>query len=101
MAFPTTTGIDVSHWQKGFNLKNALNEGFSYIIIKAGGGDKGIYKDNLFDQFYNQAVSLNFSNIGAYFFGEAFSVASAVKEANAFLTYLQGKNIKKVYYLQI
>lgn len=95
------TGIDVSHWQKGFNLKNALDEGFTYIILKAGGGDKGnhiLYKDELFNQFYTQAKALNFAEIGAYFFGMAFSVSEAVKEANAFMVYLQGTSIKKVYY---
>ena len=91
-------GIDVSRWQKGFNLQNAINEGFTYIILKAGGGDKGLYKDIMFDQFYKQAKSLPFTHIGAYFFGEAFSVESAVREANAFMSYLQGTAIKKVYY---
>lgn len=92
------TGIDVSRWQKGFNLQNALNEGFSYLIIKAGGGDKGYYKDILFDAFYTQAKQLNIKNIGSYFFGQAFSVMDAIKEANYFLYYLIGKDIKHVYY---
>ena len=39
-------GIDISAWQKGFNLKNAWGEGFTYCIIKAGGADaKNMYKD--------------------------------------------------------
>ena len=32
-------GIDVSRWQKGFDLKKAWNEGFTYVIVKAGGAE--------------------------------------------------------------
>lgn len=93
-------GIDVSRWQKGFDLKRAWNEGFSYVIIKAGGADtsnKVPYKDSQFENFYTQARAGAWK-IGAYFFGNAFSTADAVNEANAFIQYLQGKAITHVYY---
>ena len=93
-------GIDVSRWQKGFDLKKAWSEGFTYVIIKAGGADtssKTPYKDSQFENFYTQARAGAW-NIGAYFFGNAFSTADAVKEANAFISYLQGKAITHVYY---
>ena len=91
-------GIDVSRWQKGFNLANAVKEGFTYCIIKAGGADaKNPYKDSQFDNFYAQAKA-NGMKIGAYFFGCAFSAADAIKEANYFIQYLQGKDIVHVYY---
>lgn len=93
-------GIDVSRWQKGFDLKRAWNEGFSYVIIKAGGADtssKTPYKDSQFENFYTQARAGAWK-IGAYFFGNAFSKADAIKEANAFISYLQGKAITHVYY---
>lgn len=93
-------GIDVSRWQKGFDLKNAWNEGFSYVIIKAGGADtssKTPYKDSQFENFYTQARAGAWK-IGAYFFGNAFSTADAIKEANAFIEYLKGKAITHVYY---
>ncbi len=93
-------GIDVSRWQKGFDLKKAWNEGFTYVIIKAGGADtssKTPYKDSQFDNFYTQARAGAWK-IGAYFFGNAFSKADAIKEANAFISYLQGKAITHVYY---
>ena len=91
------SGIDVSRWQKGFKLENAIRDGFTTVIIKAGGADSGLYKDSQFDNFYTQAVSLNMT-IGAYYFGKAFSVDEAKKEANHFISLLQGKNIKRVYY---
>jgi LysM repeat protein len=93
-------GIDISRWQKGFDLKNAWKEGFSYVIIKAGGADtssKTPYKDSQFETFYTQARAGAWK-IGAYFFGNAFSTADAIKEANAFIQYLQGKAITHVYY---
>ncbi len=99
MAKSNITGIDVSKWQKGFKLKNAINEGFTYIILRAGSADKGEpYKDPLFDTFYIQAKSLSFENIGAYFYGRAFSVNDAIKEANVFMSYISNTSIRKVYY---
>lgn len=90
-------GIDVSAWQKGFNLANAKAQNFTYCIAKAGGADCGYYKDKCFDNFYTQALA-NGMNIGAYYFGCAFSVEDAVREAGYFIQYLAGKNITHVYY---
>lgn len=90
-------GIDVSRWQKGFNLMNAKNEGFTYAILKAGGADSGYYKDSSFEDFYLQAKADGFK-IGAYYYGNAFSTADAAKEAQYFQEYLDGKGITHVYY---
>ena len=93
-------GIDVSRWQKGFDLRNAWGEGFGYVIIKAGGADGGstkYYKDPCFDTFYTQARAGAWK-IGAYYFGCAFSTADAIEEANHFIEYLKGKAITHVYY---
>ena len=90
-------GIDVSAWQKGFNLHDAKMQGFTYCIAKAGGADCGYYKDKCFDNFYAQAKTIGI-NVGAYYFGHAFSVEDAVREASYFISYLQGKEITHVYY---
>ena len=90
-------GIDVSAWQKGFNLNNAVKEGFTYCIAKAGGADCGYYKDKQFENFYSQAKALGM-NVGAYYFGCAFSVEDAIREASYFISYLAGKQITHVYY---
>ena len=90
-------GIDVSAWQKGFDLNSAKAEGFTYAIIKAGGADAGRYKDSQFENFYKQAVEKGFK-VGAYYFGCAFSVEAAIQEANYFIQYLSGKRIVHVYY---
>lgn len=48
-------GIDVSHWQGNFNFANAKNkEGVEFAIIKAGGGDAGLYKDSRFEDNYRK-----------------------------------------------
>ena len=95
--FDTPYGIDVSRWQKGFNLNYAKAQGFSKVIAKAGGADSGYYKDGSFDDFCSQA-RLNGMQLGAYYFGNAFSTNDAVVEANYFTQYLDGKGIKHVYY---
>lgn len=92
-----TLGIDVSRYQKGLDLKNAWNEGFTYCILKAGGADAGMYKDGQFENFYTQARAGAWK-IGSYYYGNAFSTADAVKEANHFIGLLQGKAITHVYY---
>ena len=90
-------GIDVSAWQKGFDLNYAKAEGFTYAIIKAGGADAGRYKDSQFENFYKQATEKGFQ-VGAYYFGCAFSVEAAIQAANYFISYLSGKRIVHVYY---
>lgn len=90
-------GVDVSRWQKGFNLGNALSEGFTYAIIKAGGADSGYYKDGSYENFYAQAKALGMK-IGAYYYGNAFSTEDALQEANYFISYLKDKQITHVYY---
>ena len=92
------TGIDISAWQRGFKLKNAKDQGFTYCIIKAGGADSANpYKDSQFENFYVQAKKEGFQ-VGAYFYGNAFSTEDAVREAAFFIQCLQGKDIVHVYY---
>lgn len=90
-------GIDVSRYQKGFDLNSAKAQGFAYCIAKCGGADAGYYKDSQFENFYQQAIN-DGMKIGAYYFGNAFSTDDATLEANYFLQYLQGKAITHVYY---
>lgn len=84
-------GIDVSHWQGNFNFANAKNnEGVEFAIIKAGGGDAGLYKDSRFEDNYRKCVECGLPK-GAYFYGNAKSVADAKKEAEYFISILSGK----------
>lgn len=92
------TGIDISRWQKGISLQKAKQEGFTHIILKVGGADCGLYKDGQFDSFYNEARACQMNIVGVYFFGNAFSVAEAQKEANYCLSLVQGKSIQYIFY---
>lgn len=84
-------GIDVSHWQGDFNFAKAKNnEGVEFAIIKAGGGDAGLYKDSRFEGNYRKCVECGLPK-GAYFYGNAKSVADAKKEAEYFISILSGK----------
>lgn len=84
-------GIDVSHWQGDFNFARAKsNEGVEFAIIKAGGGDAGLYKDSKFETNYKKCEGCGLPK-GAYFYGNAKSVAEAKKEAEYFISILSGK----------
>lgn len=84
-------GIDVSHWQGDFNFARAKsNEGVEFAIIKAGGGDAGLYKDSKFESNYKKCEECGLPK-GAYFYGNAKSAAEAKKEAEYFISILSGK----------
>lgn len=91
-------GIDVSHWQGKFDFERAKAEGVSFAILKAGGGDSGLYTDSKFATYYKQAKEAGLG-VGAYFFGQAMSVKRAEEEADKFLSILAGKQLEyPVYY---
>ena len=84
-------GIDVSHWQGSFDFARAKSkEGVEFAIIKAGGADAGLYKDSQFEANYKKCEECGLPK-GAYFYGNARSVADAKKEAEYFLSLLKGK----------
>lgn len=91
-------GIDISRWQGDYNLAKAQAEGAQFVIMKAGGGDDGLYQDRQFENNYAKAEKLGMPK-GAYFYGNAFSVSEAEKEADKFLSILKGKRFDyPVYY---
>ncbi len=84
-------GIDVSHWQGSFDFARAKSkEGVEFAVIKAGGADAGLYKDSQFEANYKKCEECGLPK-GAYFYGNARSVADAKKEAEYFLSLLKGK----------
>ncbi len=84
-------GIDVSHWQGDFDFARAKSkEGVEYAILKAGGGDAGLYKDSKFEANYKKCEDCGLPK-GAYFYGNAKSTAEAKKEAEYFISILSGK----------
>lgn len=84
-------GIDVSHWQGDFDFARAKREeGVEFAIIKAGGGDAGLYKDSKFENNYKKCEACGLPK-GAYFYGNAKNVDAAKKEAEYFISILKGK----------
>ena len=92
-------GIDISHWQGDINISQAKSErGVEFVIAKLGGADAGKYKDSKFDYYYNQCKSIGMP-VGAYFYGNAKTVAQAEAEAEYFISLLAGKQFEyPVYY---
>ena len=84
-------GIDVSRWQGDFDFARAKSkEGVEFAILKAGGGDAGLYKDSKFEANYKKCEDCGLPK-GAYFYGNAKSTAEAKKEAEYFISILSGK----------
>lgn len=84
-------GIDVSRWQGNFNFEKAKAEGVEFAILKAGGGDAGLYKDGKFERNYAECQRLGIP-VGVYFFGQAMDLPTAQKEADYFLGLIAGKS---------
>lgn len=91
-------GVDTSRYQKDFNFKQAVAEGVQFAIIKAGGGDDGLYKDSQFENSYRKCKEIKLP-VGSYYFGAATTVDRAKEEADHFLSLLKGKQFDMpVYY---
>lgn len=93
----TLFGIDIARYQKSISLASAKAEGVQFVIIKVGGADSDYYKDSQFNNFYEQARTVGLPH-GAYYFGQAFSVEAAEKEAWHCISLLDGTDIKHVFY---
>lgn len=84
-------GIDISAWQRNFDIEKArLDYGVEFVIIKAGGGDAGLYTDKYFKRNYSLCEQLGMPK-GCYFFSKAMTMESAKKEVEYFLNIIKGK----------
>ena len=84
-------GIDISAWQRNFDIeKSRLDYGVEFVIIKAGGGDAGLYTDKYFKRNYNLCEQLGMPK-GCYFFSQAMTMEQALKEVSYFLSIIKGK----------
>ncbi len=94
-------GIDISKWQGDFNLESAVTEGVSFVIIKGGGNDNGLYTDSKFEANYAKAKKLNIP-VGVYWFSKALSENEAVKEAEyLYSEILSGKQFELPVYIDV
>lgn len=94
-------GIDISKWQGDFNLEKAVKEeGVQFVIIKAGGGDKGLYTDKQWVANYKKAKLLGIP-VGAYWYSKATSVDAAITEARYFYQLIQDKQLDLPVYMDV
>ena len=87
-------GIDISHWQgnvdfEKIKINRFRNMPVSFVMLKAGGSDNGLYTDSCFKQYYDKAKKAGL-HIGAYYFvGNKFWGADAgVADAKRFIKIL-------------
>ena len=84
-------GIDISAWQRNFDIEKARQDyGVEFVIIKAGGGDAGLYTDKYFKRNYSLCEQLGMPK-GCYFFSKAMTMDVAKKEVEYFLNIIKGK----------
>lgn len=95
-------GIDISHWQGGIDFTRVKNSGVSFVIIKAGGSDKGFYTDRQFENYYRLAKLVGLK-VGAYYFvGRGFiSAADGVADAKRFMNIIRGKDFDYPVFLDL
>lgn len=95
-------GIDVSHWNGCIDFEKVKASGIDFVIIKAGGSDKGFYTDSKFIDNYNKAKAAGLS-VGAYYFaGKDFrGVENGLADAHRFIKILKGLKFDYPVFLDI
>ena len=79
-------GIDISHWQGSADFTRIKKAGYDFVILKAGGSDKGFYEDKTFKRNYEAAKKAGM-HIGAYYFvgSNFYGSESGVADAKRFI----------------
>ena len=88
-------GIDISHWQGNIDFRTVKNNGYNFVMIKAGGSDDGYYKDSNFETYYLNA-KLAGMKVGTYYFTgyNFFTELQGQTEAKKFLELIKGKTFE-------
>lgn len=98
----TSKGIDLSRWNNVLSFKDVKNDGFDFVILRAGGNNGGYYKDSKFDWYYNEAKKAGLK-VGAYYDTGKDFINTIVGNAAAyhFLNLLQGKQFEMPVYADV
>ncbi len=89
----TLTGIDVSQWQGNIDWGAVKNSGVvNYAMLRVGYGREPSQKDPYFERNYAGATSQNIP-VGVYHYSYANTVTDAIREADACLQMLNGKEL--------
>lgn len=86
-------GCDISHWNGIVDFEKLKAQGLKFVIIKAGGSDKGFYTDHKFEDNYRLA-KLAGMKVGAYYIvGKGFvSAEDGIEDAKRFRKIIHGKD---------
>lgn len=95
-------GIDISHWNGAIDFDKVKASGIEFVIIKAGGSDKGFYTDPMFITNYNKAKAAGLF-VGAYYFaGKNFrGIKAGFADAQRFIKILDGLKFEYPIFLDI
>lgn len=95
-------GIDISHWQGAIDFEKVKASGISFVIIKAGGSDRGFYTDRQFENYYRLA-KLAGLKVGCYYYvGRGFvSVADGIADGTRFRRIIEGKEFDYPVFLDL
>lgn len=95
-------GIDISHWNGSIDFEKVKASGIEFVIIKAGGSDKGFYTDSKFKENYEKALAAGLS-IGAYYFAGRYfrGIEAGVTDAQKFIDILSGIKFDYPVFLDI
>lgn len=95
-------GVDISHWNGSIDFDKVKASGVEFVIIKAGGSDKGFYTDPMFITNYDKAKAAGLF-VGAYYFaGKNFrGIESGILDARRFIKILDGLKFDYPVFLDI
>lgn len=98
-------GVDLSHWNKEVDFNILKQEGYEFVILKAGGWEgktKTGHKDEKFEEYYKKASEAGFK-IGVYYFvGTQFrSKEQGLNQAKHCLGLIAGKKINFGVWLDV
>lgn len=95
-----TTGIDVSKHQGSINWGHVKSAGIGFAILRAGYGREVSQKDVRFEEYYENCKAHGIP-CGAYWYSYCDSVEDAVREANACLEVIKGKQFEYPIYFDV
>ena len=95
-------GIDLSRWNIVTSFKDIKEDGFDFVILRAGGNNGGFYKDPKFETYYKEAKKARLK-VGAYYDTGKDFISAHVGNACAehFKELLSGKQFEYPVYADI
>lgn len=94
----TLRGVDLSVYNNKVDFVKLKEQGIDFVILRAGYGRLTAQKDKRFDEYYEGAKAAGLK-VGAYWYCYADSGSDAIREADACIEVLSGKQFEfPIYY---